>query len=220
MNTLAELTDLTFDAVLFDLDGTLINSLPVVERSWITLMGEYGVDPRRLAGFHGIPAAAVLEQLLPAGQRADALARIIDLETSDTEGITILPGAAQALSALPAGRAAIVTSCTSDLAAVRLAATGLPAPPVLVTADQTPVGKPAPDPYLLAATLLQVDPTRCLVVEDATGGLESGRAAGCRTLAVLTHLDPATTLADGMVDTLAAVDWQVDATGVRITLRS
>ncbi|MFV0460214.1 MAG: HAD-IA family hydrolase [Actinomycetales bacterium] len=216
MTSLATLTDRTFDAVLFDMDGTLINSIPVVERSWLQWAQEFGVDPYQLHGLHGIPAKGVISRLLPQQRWDEAIARICELEENDTEGIVVLPGALDALTGLPPGRAAIATSCTRELARVRIAATGLPVPTVVVTAEQTEVGKPAPDPYLLAARLLGVDPTRCLVVEDATGGVQAGRAAGCATLAVLTHLTPGSSGADAEVADLAAVSFVVNAEGVRL----
>ncbi len=140
----------------------------------------------------------------------------MELEENDTEGIVVLPGALEALSSLPAGRAAIATSCTDGLAKARIGATGLPVPPVLVTAEQTPIGKPAPEPYLLAADKLGVDPRRCLVVEDATSGIQAGRAAGCATLAVLTHLTPGSSGADAEVPDLSAVRFDVGSNGVTL----
>lgn len=216
MTLLGELADRTFEAVLFDMDGTLINSTPVVERCWLQWAREFGVDPIRLRGIHGVPAASVISQMLPEPVRGRALARITELEENDTDGIIVLPGALQALSSLPAGRAAIATSCTDGLARVRIGATGLPVPQVLVTVEQTPVGKPAPEPYLLAAEKLGVAPQRCLVVEDATSGVQAGRAAGCATLAVLTHLVPGSSGADAEVPDLSAVRFAVRPDGVSL----
>ena len=127
-----------FAGVLLDLDGTLIDSIAAVERSWIRWCGEYGVDPERLLGFHGIPAARVIETLLPEGDRVAAFERIRDLEVADVAGIVVLPGAATLLATLADGGVptAIVTSGTRDLAEARIAATGLTHPPVVVTASR------------------------------------------------------------------------------------
>jgi sugar-phosphatase len=173
-----------FGGVLLDLDGTLIDSIAAVERSWVRWCGEFGVDPVRLLGFHGIPAAGVIAQLLPQDERAAAFDRIRDLEVADVEGIVVLPGAAELLAALAdAGvPTAIVTSGTRDLAEARLTATGLTHPPVVVTASDVERGKPWPDPWLEGARRLGVDPGDCLVVEDAVAGLRAARAAGCRAL--------------------------------------
>lgn len=220
---LGTLEDRTFAAVLFDMDGTLIDSIPVVVRSWLRWADEEGVDPHRLAGFHGVPARGVAAALLPPERVDAAVERIEAIEIADTEGITILPGTLDALAALraagPDGRdlAAIATSCTAPLAAARIAATGLPAPAVVVTASDVAQGKPHPDPFLLAAQRLGVDPRECLVVEDAPGGLEAARAAGCATLAVSTTTGAADLIADAVVDDLGAVRFRVESGRVRLT---
>ena len=145
-----------FAAVLFDMDGTLIDSIPVVIRSWLRWAQEHDLDPSRLQGFHGVPAAAIVAKLLPADRHELALQRITELELADTDGITVLPGAAEALAELSPDHCAIATSCTTPLAAVRIEATGLRVPRVVVTADDVERGKPHPDPFLLAARRLGV----------------------------------------------------------------
>jgi mannitol-1-/sugar-/sorbitol-6-phosphatase len=209
--SLGTLEGRTFAAVLFDMDGTLVDSIAVVMRSWLRWAKEEGVDPHRLAGFHGVPARGIAERLLPPERVDAAVERIEAIEVADTEGLTMLPGAREALAALTGDvdRCAIATSCTTPLAAVRIAATGLVAPRVVVTASDVPRGKPHPDPFLLAARRLGVEPTDCLVVEDAPGGLEAARAAGCTTLAVTTTTAPADLIADAVVDTLAEVAFRV-----------
>jgi sugar-phosphatase len=181
-----------FDAVLLDLDGTLIDSIPAVVRSWVRWCGEYGVDPERLRGFHGVTAENVIADLLPPERRAEAFARIREIEVADVDGIVVLPGAAELLTALADGGVptAIVTSGTTDLAEARLAATGLPHPPVVVTASDVTRGKPWPDPWLEGARRLGVDPARCVVVEDAVAGLRAARAAGCRALVAVLGTTP------------------------------
>ncbi|MGQ7352667.1 HAD-IA family hydrolase [Quadrisphaera oryzae] len=213
------LAERTFDAVLFDMDGTLIDSGPVVVRSWMRWADEEGVDPALLAGMHGIPSAQIVERLLPADRWTSATQRIDDIEVSDTDGIVVLPGAREALAALPAGRAAIATSCTRPLATARAGATGLPVPGVVVTASDVERGKPDPAPYLLAAQRLGVDPARCLVVEDAPAGITAGRAAGAATLAVATtHRvgDLQAAAADAVVVDLSGVRLVADDHGVRV----
>jgi sugar-phosphatase len=215
------LTGQRFRAVLFDLDGTLIDSVPAMERSWIRWSGEHGIDPMRLLGFHGVPATGVIAALLPessAEEQAAAFRRIEDLEVADTEGIVVLPGAAQALGALAGAgaHAAIVTSCTAPLAEARLTATQLPHPEVVVTADQTPRGKPHPDPWLRGAELLGVAPQECLVVEDAVSGLRAARAAGAGGRLAVTHTtapDELAEHADLVVAGLDEVVFDVDPDG-------
>ncbi|WP_392543509.1 HAD family hydrolase [Oryzobacter telluris] len=173
-----------FGAVLLDMDGTLIDSIASVERSWVLWCAEHGVDPERLRGFHGVTAANVIANLLPEDLRESAFARIREIEVADVDGITVLPGAAELLRALEAGGVptAIVTSSTDDLAEARLTATRLPHPAVVVTASDVERGKPWPDPWLEGARRLGVDPAQCLVVEDSVAGLRAARAAGCRGL--------------------------------------
>jgi len=213
---LGELAGASFAAVLFDMDGTLIDSTPAVERSWTRWAAEQGIDPYRLLGFHGVPAAAIVSTLLDETAVPAALARITEIETSDVDGVIPLPGTLDALVAL-GDRAAIATSCTRDLAAVRIAAAQLPELAVVVTADDIVHGKPAPDPYLLAAERLGVDPGDCLVVEDAPAGLASAAAAGCRTLAVTTTNPAAKLTADAVVTNLAAVQFSVVDGRVRLS---
>jgi sugar-phosphatase len=213
---LAGLAGRRFAAVLFDMDGTLIDSTPVVVRSWVTWALERGIDPERLEGHHGVPAAQIVRRLVPEHDVEAAIARINALEIADVDGITVLPGAAEAVAALPEGRRAIVTSCTSALAAARIGAAGLLAPSVVVTADDVPRGKPDPAPYLLGARRLGIDPSTCLVVEDAPSGLDAARAAGAATLAVTTTTPVGDLVADAVVGTLADVRFAVDGDGVRV----
>lgn len=213
--------DAPFEGVLLDLDGTLIDSIAAVERSWIRWCQEYGVDPLRLMGFHGVTAANVIDQLLPEGPREAAHVRIRELEVNDVDGIVVLPGAAELLRALADGGVptAIVTSGTSDLAEARIAATGLVHPPVVVTASDVERGKPWPDPWLEGAGRLGVDPAECLVIEDSVAGLQAGRAAGCRALvAVLgtTSREELEQVADLVVPDVASLSTVVEGGRVRV----
>lgn len=211
----------TFAAVLFDLDGTLISSTAAVERSWARLAVEFTIPRERFFEYHGMTARAILERLLvdrAAGERDAAHARIVAIETSDTEGVEALPGAAEALATLvPAGRCAIVTSGSRVLALARLAASGVDVPAVVITADDVVHGKPDPEPYVTAALALGVDPADCLVVEDASAGLLSGRAAGATTLGLRTTLGQGRIEADRVVADLSAVRFALVADGVRLS---
>jgi mannitol-1-/sugar-/sorbitol-6-phosphatase len=212
----AALEGRTFAAVLFDLDGTLVDSTDTVVRCWLAWARERGIEPERLQGYHGVPAIDIVRDLVAEPEVPAALTRISELELMDVQGITVLPGAAQALAALPEGRAAIVTSCTDALAAARIAATRLDAPRVLVAADHVHHGKPHPEPYLLGAERLGVDPASCLVIEDAPSGLAAARAAGMATVAVTTTTPAHELQADVVVATLADVALHCDRDGVRV----
>lgn len=221
MQELGRLADQVFEAVIFDLDGTLIDSTAAIDRSWLTWMQEFGVDPSTAERHHGVPAAAIVQALLAdQGQHQQATQRIHELETTDVAGIIVLPGAQEALAALLPARSAIATSGTVSLARARIAAAGLVPPSVLVTADDVRRGKPAPDPFLEAARRLGVDPRRCLVVEDAPQGLVAAKAAGCATLAVLTTTGRADLDADAVVPDLAAVTFEVTESGIRLRART
>jgi len=215
---LGKLADQEFDAVIFDMDGTLIDSTPAVERSWTTWALEHGMTRHDLRGNHGVPSAGVVRKVLPAHQHESAIARINTLELADVEDIVVLPGAAEALAALSEAKNAIATSCTVPLAEARIAAARLVAPSVLVTVDDVRRGKPAPDPFLEAARRLGVDPKRCLVVEDAPAGLQAARAAGCFTLAVVTTTEVDQLDADAIVANLGAVRFEVTEMGIRVRL--
>lgn len=201
-----------FAAVLFDLDGTLIDSTPAVLRSWDLWAHERGLARLPIEIPHGVPARQVLVDLVPADEVESAFARIEAIERGQLDGITVLPGAFAALAALPAERAAIVTSGTPPLVQARLEVTALPAPPLVITPDDVPRGKPDPAPYRLAAERLGLDPRDCLVVEDAGAGLTSGRAAGCTTLALTTThtaADLAGCVPDAVIDSLADVRFEL-----------
>lgn len=175
------------DAILFDIDGTLVDSTSAVNRSWSTWAQRRGLDPQEiLVVCHGRRAADTLADFVPADQVADAEAELHALEMADLDSVVALPGAVQLLSTLPEHRWAAVTSGDRELMPARLAAAGVPVPHTMVTAEDVSVGKPDPSGYLLAAERLGVDPTRCLVVEDAPAGLKAGLAAGGRVLAVAT----------------------------------
>lgn len=176
-------------AVLFDMDGTLVDSDAAVERAWMTWAGEYGVDgAAAVAMAHGSPSEPTIRNLLAGHDEpaiVTAVKRMMGLEHRDTEGVVATRGARELIADLDAHHVpwAVVTSADQQLAKTRLAAAGI-VPPVLVTIDDISAGKPDPEGYLLAARLLGVPPELCLVVEDAEVGLAAGRAAGAHTAAL------------------------------------
>ena len=207
MPTTSIFTDI--DAILFDLDGTLIDSTPVTSRAWAAWGVEMGIG-RTDFHDHGVPARQVIQGVIDSGdldasRYQEAFDRINFLEETDTDGVSRLPGAVELLASLPAGRFTIVTSCTDALAAARLGAVGWTAPPLMVTADMVTTGKPSPEGYLLGAKRLGFDPARCLVVEDAPAGLAAGRAAGARTLALTGTYSAHELDADLVLDSLEGV---------------
>ena len=177
------------DAVLLDMDGTLVDSDAAVERAWTVWANEYGVEPAAaIAIAHGSPAESTVGHLLPeldAEAIAVSAARQLELQYDDLFDVTAATGAHELLAVL--GRLAIpwavVTSADARLAKARLGAAGITAA-LLVTFEDVTAGKPDPQGYLLAAEALGVAPGRCLVVEDAEPGLDAGRAAGAMTAAL------------------------------------
>lgn len=215
-----DITSELFDAVLFDNDGTLIDSRGAVVRSWLAWAADHGVPAEALVGFHGVPSCSIVAAVAPQLDVATATADIDRRELADLEGVVALPGAVEAVAAA-GSRAAIVTSASRDLLTARLAAAGFTPPQVMVTADDISRGKPDPEPYVVAARRLGADPARCLVVEDAPAGLRSGRAAGAATVGVLTTAPPEDLqpLADLVVADLSALELTLEDAGVRVSLR-
>ncbi len=210
----------TFDAVLFDMDGTLIHSTPAVLRAWHAWGAERGLDPSFLHGRHGQPARDIVASLVTAKEFEASYERIQELEISEVSDITILPGAAEALSAIGDYRKAIVTSSTRPLAAARIMASGLIPPRVIVTYDDVTHGKPDPEPFALGAQWLGFDPARCLVIEDAPTGLRSAHDAGCTTLAVAGTHKTADLSADLVITSLTELTFTPTTNGIHITPRT
>ncbi len=191
-------------ALLFDMDGVLIDSTPAVARVWKRWAVERGFEPEPVAAMaQGRPSITTIRELLPG---ADHLAENRDIERREMEdlaGVTACPGAQQILSHLPAYLWALVTSSTRPLAQVRLRAAGLPLPRFLVTGSDVVHGKPHPEPFLKGAALLGFPPERCIVVEDTPAGIQAGKTAGARVLAFRT------TMLDSELRA-AGPDWLVD----------
>ncbi|NKI75965.1 sugar phosphatase [Dickeya sp. CFBP 2040] len=180
---------------LFDLDGTLVDSLPAVERAWSNWAKDHDIDPQSVLDFiHGKQAITSLRHFL-AGASEETIQRefiaLEQVEATDTTGIAAMPGACALLNRLDELDIpwAIVTSGTVPIAHARHRAAGLPSPREFITAEQVERGKPNPDAYLLGAQRLGLAPAECVVVEDAPAGVLSGLAAGCQVIAVNAPVD-------------------------------
>ena len=178
--------DRRFSALLFDLDGTLINSIAAAERVWAAWAARYGLDVAAfLPTIHGVRGVETIARLgLPGVDPVAEAQAILEGELADLEGVVAIDGAAAFLSRLPGDRWAIVTSAPRALALRRLAAAGLPAPAVMVAAEDVARGKPAPDGFLLGAARLGQPIADCLVFEDAPAGIQAAEAAGAAVLVV------------------------------------
>ena len=170
-----------FDAVLFDLDGVLVDSTASVTRSWGRWAAEYDVSAPGAAG-EPRPARAGARRAATRGRSASRRASrgSRSIEVDDAAAVEAVPGARDLFAGLPEHRRAVVTSGTPPIATARLRTAGFPLPRTLVTADDVPRGKPDPAPYLLAAQRLGLPPERCLAVEDAPAGIASARRRAAR----------------------------------------
>jgi len=197
-------------ALLFDMDGVLVDSRAVVERTWHRWAARHGVDVAPILRIaHGRRTSDTLRATVPHLATPEEVAWLDQAEAEDFEGLQPIPGAAELVASIPAGRWTVVTSASRDLAVRRLAAVGIALPLHAVSSEDVTRGKPAPDGYLLGARRLGEDPTQCLVVEDAPPGIAAGRAAGARVLAVATTHQPR--------DLAGAVAILADLTAVKVT---
>lgn len=176
-------------ALLFDLDGVLIDSTPAVARVWHRWAVEHGLDPEAVVRMaHGRPSRTTIRDLLPNADIDREDREVERREIADLDGVVLLPGARELLNLLPPERWTIATSCTRPLAEVRLRAAGLPIPKTMITSSDVKIGKPDPEPYLKAAAKLGFVASDCIVVEDVPAGIRAGKAAGARVIAFLTTM--------------------------------
>jgi len=191
-------------AVLFDLDGVLVESRAATERAWLAWALKNGVDEAALrSAMHGVRSGDVVRALRPDLDAAAEAGEIERAQADDVDGLGAIPGAVAALGALKGDRVAVVTSGTRPLALARLAAVGIDPPAVVVFADDVSRGKPDPEGYLAAARRLGADPAEALVVEDAPAGLEAAKAAGMAAVALpSTHAREELGRADVVLDSL------------------
>ncbi|MBD8625614.1 HAD-IA family hydrolase [Oxalobacteraceae sp. CFBP 8753] len=192
-----------YAAFLFDMDGTILTSIIAAERVWADWARSHGLDVDVfLPTIHGKRSVDTVRGLgLPHIDAEEEAHRITLAEIEDVDGIEAIAGVAAFLATLPAERWAIVTSAPRALAQARIAAAGLPLPPVLVAAEDVKHGKPAPDPFLLGAEKLGMRPEECLVFEDTLAGLQSAAAAGMDSVMVTaTHKHPVETDVTGVPD--------------------
>lgn len=175
-----------YDALLFDMDGTILTSLAAAERAWTAFAARHGLPADEVIAYmHGRTAIDAMRRFLPASADIEAEVRWLDeLEQADLHGIAEIPGAGVVLRALPPDRWAVVTSATRPLALKRIAAAGLPVPVTLVTANDVAKGKPNPEGYCLAMRHLGVRAESTIVFEDTRAGLEAGFAAGAELIHV------------------------------------
>ena len=211
-------TTIAARALLFDMDGTLIDSGAAVARIWTIFATRFGLDiDELLRTSHGVQMIQTIRANAPAGTDVEAVARELgSLELADARDILPIPGALELFEAVGSSPHALVTSASRELATVRMAQAGLALPSVVVAAEDVTRGKPRPDPYLLAAERLGVAPADCVVFEDADAGIRSGLAAGMRVVVVGDLDSPVTAGLPRIEDYLGVTATIGD--GIRLTL--
>jgi len=202
-------------AILFDLDGVLCDSTQQVDREWREWAARKGVDGDAVMAIaHGVRTIEVIRRVAPHLDAEAEAAAIEDHEAHNQTGVVVMPGAAELLRSIPAGRWCVVTSGSRLLATNRLRHCGLPVPEVMVTSDDVTNGKPHPEPYLKGAELLGFAPSDCVVIEDAPAGIQSARAGGMKVVGITsTYTADKLTAADAVVQRLGRIRVTANGTG-------
>ena len=193
----------THAAFLFDMDGTIINSIASAERCWTAWAIKHGLDVATfLPTIHGVKGTETIRRLgLPGVDPVKECQEILDAEMLDLDGIVPIPGAIEFLNSLPRDKWAIVTSAPRELALRRLENAGMPLPDVMVTGESVANGKPNPECFLLGAKKLGVEASDCLVFEDAIAGILAGEGAGASVVVITsTHAHTMETALPTLVD--------------------
>jgi mannitol-1-/sugar-/sorbitol-6-phosphatase len=207
-------------AILFDLDGVLVDSTGSVSRLWRLWATEHQLDPEKVLSIaHGVRTIEVVRAAAPWLDAVKEVKKIEEREASDQDGVSTMAGASALVRSIPADRWAIVTSGTRMLATARLRSGKIPSPAVLVSADEVINGKPDPEPYLMGARLLRHRPEDCLVVEDAPAGIQAAKAAGMKVIGITTTY-PRGQLgaADAVIDSLTAVGIRISGARLEVTV--
>ena len=213
---------LACDAVLFDLDGVLIDSTSCITRHWKAWAARHGLDLAAvMRAEHGVRTVETMRLVAPHLDVDKEAERFTAGEIADTDGVVVIDGAQKLLAEFPKDAWAVVTSGSAQLATARLVRAGLPVPSVLVTAGDVQRGKPAPDPYLLGAERLGLPVGSCVAVEDSPAGIQAACAAGMRVIGITaTHAREELFRCTVIVDRLSALTvTEKDGAGHRLTIR-
>ncbi|PVU95757.1 hypothetical protein BB559_002618 [Furculomyces boomerangus] len=179
---------LTADGLLFDLDGTLINTIKCVEKYWRIFSKEHGIDAEELLKFsHGVQTIGVLNKFLPENIEKNHIlvSSLEDRVAKDVDGVEVVPGTKELLNLIKNDSWGIVTSGTEMMARARMEQMNIPVPKHFFTADNTKRSKPNPDGYIACAQSIGVDPANCIVFEDAPAGIKAGLTAGCTVIGII-----------------------------------
>jgi sugar-phosphatase len=209
-------------ALIFDLDGTLVDSTDAVVNAWAWWAGRHGIDLNAvLAISHGRPSRDVIRELAPEADALEEERIMLAREESEVATLALVADADRVVEEARGGAWTVVTSCPLGLATVRLSAAGLPVPGTMVTADQVRKAKPDPEPFLLAASRLDVSPADCLVFEDAPSGIIAAQRALMRVVAVESHkLPQPLPPTDARVTDFRGVHIERNEKGYRVVIRA
>ena len=205
-------------AILFDLDGVLVDSTRAVDLEWREWAARKGVDGDAVMAIaHGVRTIEVIRRVAPQLNAEEEAAAIENHEAHDQRGVVVMPGAIDLVKSIPEARWGVVTSGSRLLARNRLMHCGLPVPEVLVTSDDVLNGKPDPEPYLKGAGQMGLAPGECLVIEDAPAGIQSARSGGMRVIGMASTYHPEKLAdADAVVRGFAQISVNGNGSGLRI----
>lgn len=208
--------EITADAIIFDLDGTLISTHHATELAYTQFSLLHQVDPQPVLDFcHGVPTRQVLQKFFPPHLHSQQVADDLERQSAEGfDGIEVLPGSLELLESLPADRWSIFTSGKPFLAHPRMQHLGLPFPPVFVTPDDITKGKPDPEGYIKAAQLMGYEPHNCVVFEDALAGTQAGVLSGATVIGVRSLLT------DHQLRSAGAQHTVEDMTQIKVQLES
>ncbi|MBA4076335.1 MAG: hypothetical protein C0508_14930 [Cyanobacteria bacterium PR.023] len=210
-------------AILSDLDGTLVDSTICVDYAVAAWAEEHNLHLGDLVEkAHGRRTIDIVQMFTPDADIDAEVKHLEDLETSCTKGLVPIDGAVELLSRLSPHHFAVVTSGSHRLATHRLTHTKLPIPRVFITADDVTLGKPNPEPYILAANRLGLEPKDCVVFEDSPNGIKAAKQAGMRVIAIAVRsADHNITEADYVVHDLTWITLRVKPdSSLELTLQS
>lgn len=214
------MTSFRCSAILFDLDGVLVDSTKSVEREWRVWAKEHGIDGDAVMAIaHGVRSREVIRVVAPHLDAEAEARKLEDREASD-DGLVVMPGAVELVSAIPQGRWGVVTSGTRRLASARLRLAGVPTPEVLVAADDVSHGKPHPEPYLKGAERLGLKPEECLVIEDAPAGIQAAHAAGMKVVGFAsTYREELLAEADAVISAFSKLSLVLEENGLQVNVK-
>lgn len=207
---------ITCQAILFDLDGTLVDSAARIYRLWQAWSQRHNISIDALLSV--MPGRRAIEtiQLVAPHLHAEREAMALEHEEiADIQSVQAYPGVQELLRGLPSNRWAIVTSGSRRIAEARIKHVKLPMPTMFITADDVKKGKPAPEGYLLAAHGLQVRPRDCVVIEDSPAGIKAGKLAEMQVIGITTtHTERELQEADIIVSEVAGISFTLERTGL------